>query len=39
MREGLKKLKFDPPILLSESEFAIITENNKLCDDDGLSLP
>ena len=34
LRDGLKKMDFDPPIILSEAEFDMITEGKTLCDDD-----
>ena len=34
LRDELKKMDFDPPIILSEAEFDMITEGKTLCDDD-----
>ena len=34
MREGLKKMRFQPPIMLTEQEFLDMTEQKTLCNDE-----
>ena len=34
LRDGLRKMNFDPPIILTQDEFDTMTENKSLCDDE-----
>ena len=34
LRDGLRKMNFDPPIILTQDEFDMMTENKTLCDDE-----
>ena len=35
LREGLKKMRLETPMLLTEQEYDVMTEHGTLCDDEG----